>query len=128
MRALVKEEAGVHLKEVAIPIGGTNDVLIRVAFAGVCRTDLYVAEGRLNTPTPLILGHEFSGIVEQAPSGLPFAPGDPVAIIPQIRCGDCALCTSGESSDPPRCLRPQMLGVQRNGAFADYVAVPAWAV
>lgn len=67
MRALLKEGGSVRLARVPEPvIAAGDDVLVRVAFAGVCRTDLLVAEGRLPSRDPIVLGHELSGVVAAA--------------------------------------------------------------
>jgi threonine dehydrogenase-like Zn-dependent dehydrogenase len=104
MRALIRDRAGVRLEEVAAPHG---EVVIDVAYAGVCRTDLAVADGRLGAPR-VILGHELSGWLD----------GAPVTAIPFTACGECDRC--------PSCAR--WLGVDVDGAFAERVAVPASAV
>ncbi len=126
MKALVKE--GQHLAVRHLPrprIDAPDDVVIRVVAAGVCRTDVYVAEGRLPSQDPVVLGHEFSGVVSEAgPEAGGLFPGDRVTAFPLIPCGTCPACESGESSAGPRCRRPAMLGVQRHGAFAEYVVVP----
>jgi threonine dehydrogenase-like Zn-dependent dehydrogenase len=131
MRALVRDDKGVRLAAVPIPECGAHDVLLRVAYAGICRTDLYVADGRLPTRGPTILGHELSGIVERAPRDARLTRGTAVTVIPSIACRDCSECserTSDEPTDPPRCIRPRMLGLDRDGAFADFIAVPRDAV
>jgi threonine dehydrogenase-like Zn-dependent dehydrogenase len=92
-------------------------VLVRVAFAGVCRTDVYAADGRLSVDTPRVLGHELSGVVEE---GEPL--GAHVTVVPALPCARCAW------ADPPRCAEPAMLGLERDGAFAEYVVVPRQAV
>jgi threonine dehydrogenase-like Zn-dependent dehydrogenase len=113
MRALVREAGGVRLARVPLPAPGPGEVLVRVAFAGVCRTDVYVADGRVPVDPPRILGHELSGTTED---------GARVTAIPLVPCERCAF------ADPPTCAEPRMLGVQRDGAFAEYVAVPRAAV
>ena len=102
-----------------------DDVVIRVRAAGLCRTDLYVASGVVPVATPLVLGHEFSGIVEAAGPAARACPGDHVTVNPALPCGACASCLDGRSL---LCLTPQFLGVARDGAFAELVAVPDVAV
>lgn len=118
MRALVRQQ-GVHLREVPRPeLRSKQDVLIRVAVAGVCRTDSYVARGEVPVAEPLILGHEFSGVVEE---GGDLEPGTRVAVFPWETCGLCRWCEHGaEMACPARA----MLGLHRDGAFADFVRVP----
>jgi L-iditol 2-dehydrogenase len=104
MRALVRR-GKVELVERAAPEVADDHVLVEVRRAGICRTDLYVADGTLAVTEPRVLGHEAAGVVASEHSRLP--RGAHVAIDP---------------------VRPLMLGVERDGAFADYVVVPATAV
>ena len=132
MRALVKQSAGpgMVVKDVPIPACGLNDVLIKVHFAGVCGTDLHIwewdawASGRLKPP--LIIGHEFAGeIVElgsdAASAGL-LAVGDRVTAEGHIVCGHCLPCRTG---DFHVCRRTSIIGVDRDGAFAEFIVMPA---
>jgi threonine dehydrogenase-like Zn-dependent dehydrogenase len=127
MQALVKQGARVLLRNLPVPaLGNPDDVLVRVVVAGLCRTDLYVARGRIPGPDPLILGHEFSGTVEDTgPAVTGLRPRDRVAVMPLIPCGNCRTCASGEEIN---CLRRTMLGVDRDGAFAGFVVIPARCV
>ena len=107
-------------------LAAAHDVLIRVAVAGLCRTDVYVAQGRIASADPLVLGHEFSGTVEEIGPGVTaLAAGDRVAVMPVISCGDCEQCRGGLETI---CQRRTMLGVDRDGAFAEFVVVPGRAV
>lgn len=132
MRALVKENAGpgMVLRDVSKPTCGPNDVLIRVHYAGVCGTDLHIwewdawASGRLKPP--LTIGHEFAGeIVQLGPeateAGL-LAIGDLVTAEGHIVCGHCLPCRTG---DFHVCRRTSIIGVDRDGAFAEFIAMPA---
>lgn len=132
MRALVKERpgAGMTLQEVPVPAVGSNDVLIRVHHAGVCGTDLHIwewdswASGRLKPP--VVIGHEFAGeIVRLGPeaeaAGL-LTAGDLVTAEGHIVCGDCHPCRTGQGHV---CRRTRIIGVDRDGAFADYIVMPA---
>ncbi len=132
MRALVKETAGpgMVVRDVPTPTCGPNDVLIRVHYAGVCGTDLHIwewdawASARLKPP--VVIGHEFSGEVaelgrEAAAAGL-LAIGDLVTAEGHIICGHCLQCRIGEGH---LCRRTQIIGVDRDGAFAEYIAMPA---
>ncbi|MEO5799549.1 MAG: L-threonine 3-dehydrogenase [Gemmatimonadales bacterium] len=132
MRALVKPApgTGMELVERPIPTLGSRDVLIKVHFAGVCGTDLHIwewdawAAGRLKPP--VVIGHEFAGeIVELGPEVLRdgiFTVGDLVTAEGHIICGDCVPCRTGNGH---LCVRTQIIGVDRDGAFADYIAMPA---
>lgn len=113
MRALVREHGEVRLRQAPLPVPSPGEVLVRVEVAGVCRTDLQAACGLLPVREPRILGHEFAGTLD----------GVPVAVNPILPCGACLRCAAGGL-----CSRPDMLGVHRDGAFAEAVAVPASAV
>jgi threonine 3-dehydrogenase len=132
MRALVKESAGpgIVLREVPVPTCGPSEALIRVRHAGVCGTDLHIwewdswASNRLKPP--LVVGHEFAGEITQlgaeaGASGL-LAVGDLVTAEGHVVCGHCLQCRLG---DAHLCLRTQIIGVDRDGAFADYIVMPA---
>jgi threonine 3-dehydrogenase len=132
MRALVKETAGpgIVLREVPVPTCGPNQALIRVHYAGVCGTDLHIwewdswASNRLKPP--VVVGHEFAGEITQlgveADKGGLLAVGDRVTAEGHIVCGHCLQCRLG---DAHLCRRTQIIGVDRDGAFAEYIAVPA---
>jgi L-iditol 2-dehydrogenase len=125
MRALVKESHNVALKEVAIPrMHGRDEVLINVNLAGLCRTDIYAAEGRIPCMDNVILGHEFAGTVVET-STPHLSEGDRVTVMPVMSCGRCEQCLSGAAS---KCQRTTMLGIDRDGAFAEYVCVSASSV
>jgi len=129
MRAIVKESAapGLTLKEIPAPKMGAGDVLIRVKRVGLCGTDLHIyhwnhwAEGRIHPP--LVIGHEFSGVVEETgPFVTGFAAGDKVTAEGHIACGACFQCRTGLAHI---CRRVKIIGVDRDGAFADLVVMPA---
>ena len=132
MRALVKESAGpgMVLRDVPRPVCGASDALIRVHYAGVCGTDLHIwewdawASKRLRPP--VVIGHEFSGEVaelgaEAAAAGL-LEVGDLVTAEGHVVCGHCLQCRIG---DAHLCRRTRIIGVDRDGAFADYIVMPA---
>jgi L-iditol 2-dehydrogenase len=126
MKALVKNGRSISLQAVPRPVFAEEDVLIRVVAAGLCRTDLYAAEGRLACRDPLILGHEFAGVVQEVGSPVRgLALGDRVTAMPVLSCRACAQCAAGAETT---CLRPTMLGIDHHGAFAEFVAVPARSV
>src|SRR4051812_47044996 len=124
MQALVKSRDGVRIERRSVPrLDERDTILVRVAFAGLCRTDLHVAEGRVAVELPRTLGHELAGIVEHAPAGSGLAKGQRVTIQPAIPCGACVVCRDeGPAGDPPRCVQPSFLGVHRDGAFAELLA------
>lgn len=124
MKALLKSGTCVSVGRCQRPkLSHPNDVRIRVRVSGLCRTDLYVAQGLLDSPTDLVLGHEFSGTVEELGSEVrDLRIGQRVAVFPWLGCNKCAWCQSGKST---ACARRQMLGVNLNGAFAEEIVVPA---
>ena len=127
MRAIVKNGNAVNLIKIAAPIlGEADDVVVQVRAAALCRTDVFVADGIIRTKDPLVLGHEFSGVVESVGGAVTRAAvGDRVAVMPVISCGSCRECREGRSS---LCQNTRMLGLESDGAFADSVKVPERAV
>jgi threonine 3-dehydrogenase len=132
MRALVKESAGpgIVLREVPIPTCGPSEALIRIHHAGVCGTDLHIWEwdswASKRLKPPVIVGHEFAGEITQLGSeadaaGL-LAVGDLVTAEGHIVCGHCLQCRLGAAH---LCRRTLIIGVDRDGAFADYIVMPA---
>lgn len=127
MKALVKDNETLAIREELRPqVHTVDEVIIRVEIAGLCRTDVYVAEGTIATAGPLILGHEFAGVIsERGPQVKTLKEGDRVTVNPQLACGQCPSCWAGEHRS---CSHGCFLGVHRNGAFAEYIGVPAAAV
>ncbi len=126
MLALIKEGSQLQLQELPIPEPQTGEVLIRVRAAGLCRTDVLVMQGKLPAINPLIPGHEFAGEITAIGSDITqFQLGQPVTVHPLIGCGLCPCC---QIKRPEHCPDVQMLGVERHGAFAEYICVPAQAV
>ncbi|NJD27497.1 MAG: L-threonine 3-dehydrogenase [Chloroflexi bacterium] len=128
MQALVKTEAGpgLRLETVPDPQIGINDVLIRVHKTGICGTDLHIESwdpwAAKTIKPPLIVGHEFVGhIVEVGSNVSDFHPGDLVSGEGHVTCGRCRHCMAGQRHLCPNTLG---LGVGRDGAFAEYVALP----
>lgn len=116
------------IKEVPKPTAGTNEVLVKVAACGLCRTDLEYLKGEGSTlkPPPIILGHEPSGIVAEAGAGVSgIEAGQRVLIATPISCLSCDLCRSGRENLCPNMV---IVGANRDGAFAEYVVVPAAGV
>ncbi len=130
MRAIRKSQPapGLEVCELSEPKAERGQVLIRVRYAGVCGTDLHIADwdqwaqGRIRPP--LVLGHEFAGeIVEVGPDvAAQFKIGEPVTAEGHIVCGHCRQCRMG---DAHICRNTKIIGVDRDGAFADLVSVPA---
>ena len=104
------------------PIKG-DEVLVKVQACGICRTDVHIVEGTSRSTPPVVLGHEYAGIVEDVPKGnANFAPGQNVAIDPNISCGTCFHCRRGLVH---LCSNLRALGVDIDGGMAEYCIVPA---
>ena len=129
MRALVKEspEAGFVLKQVPEPSIREDEVLIRVRRAGVCGTDVHIYEwddwARGRCRPPFIVGHEFAGdVVSVGALVTDVREGDRVTAEGHIVDGRCLLCRTGNAHV---CPHTKIIGVDRDGCFADYIAMPA---
>ncbi len=126
MKALVytgeyRLETGEH----PAPVVNKGEALIRVSSAGICGSDISIWKGlHPRAEAPLIMGHEFSGTIEEIkePEGSGFKAGDRVTVEPLISCGTCAACKSGFSYV---CRNLKLYGIDKNGGFAEYVALPA---
>jgi threonine 3-dehydrogenase len=128
MQALVKKKAeeGLWLDEVPVPGIGINDVLIRVLRTGICGTDVHIynwdAWARRTIPVPMVVGHEFVGqIVEVGANVKDFHPGEVVSGEGHVVCGHCRNCLAGRRH---LCKDTRGIGVNRPGAFAEYLALP----
>jgi 2-desacetyl-2-hydroxyethyl bacteriochlorophyllide A dehydrogenase len=129
MLAVVKEREGpgFAVKKVPVPKPGEDDVLIRVKSVGICGSDIPILAGTRAIPWPMIPGHEFAGDVAKAGSraaGL-FKEGDRVTSCLVIGCGNCRYCIEGKES---LCDNLVETGIHVDGAFAEYVRVPAKTV
>ncbi len=129
MKALVKSrpEAGIWLEDVPIPEAGTNEVLIKIERTGICGTDLHIVNwddwAQRNIRTPRIIGHEFVGeIMDIGPGVRGYAVGDRVSGEGHITCGTCRNCRAGKRH---LCDRSIGIGGGRDGAFAEYLVMPA---
>jgi 2-desacetyl-2-hydroxyethyl bacteriochlorophyllide A dehydrogenase len=125
MRAVIWEAPGqLAVTEVADPAPGHGELVIQVGACGICGTDVHIADGEFSpTPYPIIPGHEFAGRVVARGSGVPdWRDGERVAVDPSLFCGHCPPCRSGRGN---LCLNWNAIGDTVNGAFAEYVAVPA---
>jgi threonine 3-dehydrogenase len=128
MKALVKSKAerGLWLSDVAEPRPGINDVLIRVHRTGICGTDLHIYKwdewAAKTIPVPLVVGHEFVGeVVEVGSNVADFQPGQIVSGEGHVVCGRCRNCLAGRRH---LCADTQGVGVNRAGAFAEYIVLP----
>ncbi|MBC8080757.1 MAG: alcohol dehydrogenase catalytic domain-containing protein [Gorillibacterium sp.] len=123
--AVLNQWEQIEIVDVPVPVLGDEEVLIKVKYSGVCGSDVTIYKGSHPTAkTPVILGHEFTGVVERVNSTKrhDLKQGDRVVVEPLISCGDCAACRAGNWHV---CRSLKLLGIHSNGGFADYVKVPA---
>ena len=128
MQSIVKKKAeqGLWIDEVAIPPVGINDVLIKIKKTAICGTDVHIynwdAWAQKTIPVPMVIGHEFVGMVEKVGNNVTdFAPGDIVSGEGHIVCGRCRNCLAGRRH---LCMKTSGVGVNRTGAFAEYLCIP----
>lgn len=128
MKALVKAKAepGLWLQDVPEPDVGINDVLIKVLKTGICGTDLHIhkwdAWAQKTIPVPMVVGHEFVGEVVAVGSNVNgFKSGEIVSAEGHVVCGHCRNCLAGRRH---LCKYVVGIGVNREGAFAEYISVP----
>ena len=134
MQAIVKSkrEKGLTLQTVPVPSIGINDVLVRVLKTGICGTDVHIYNWDLwaqkTIPVPMTVGHEFVGRVEAIGANVhDFSPGELVSGEGHVVCGRCRNCLAGRRH---LCKDTRGVGVNRSGAFAEYIALPVsniWA-
>ncbi|HXX27534.1 MAG TPA: L-threonine 3-dehydrogenase [Terriglobales bacterium] len=135
MLAVVKQQAapGVEIREVKLPALGSSDVLVKVKVASICGTDLHIYEwdrwAQRRIHPPLIPGHEFCGnVVAVGNEVTNVREGDFVSAEMHVACGTCLQCRTGEAHI---CQRVKIIGVDADGAFAEYVVIPEsniWAL
>ena len=132
MKALVKAkpERGIWMRDIDRPTVGYNDVLIKINKTAICGTDIHIYQwddwAQHTIPVPLTAGHEFCGqIVECGSEVRGFEIGDRVSAEGHITCGVCRNCRAGRRH---LCMNTMGVGVNRPGAFAEYLAVPAFNV
>jgi len=128
MKALCKSrpEPGLWLEEIPVPEIGINDVLIRVRRASICGTDIHILNwdewARRTIPVPMAIGHEFMGEIVAVGSNVSdFFPGQIVSGEGHVVCGRCRNCLAGRRH---LCAHTSGVGVNRPGAFAEYIALP----
>jgi len=128
MKALVKKspEPGVWLEDVPTPQIGINDVLIKIHKTSICGTDLHIFNwdtwAQKTIKPPMVIGHEFVGTIEKMGSNVQdFKLGDLVSGEGHLVCGRCRNCLAGRRH---LCKDPKGIGVNRDGAFAEYLAIP----
>ncbi len=128
MWALVKEkpEEGIWMKKVPVPSVGYNDVKIKIRKTAICGTDVHIYQwnkwAQKTIPIGLTIGHEYVGeVVEVGQGARGFHPGDIVSGEGHITCGKCRNCLEGHKEN---CRDAKGVGVNRNGAFAEYLVIP----
>lgn len=128
MKAIVKakSDVGLELQDVPEPSVGSHDVLIKVMKTGICGTDLHIYNwdrwAQQTIPVPMVVGHEFVGkVVEVGPDVKSFKAGDIVSGEGHLVCGRCRNCLAGRRH---LCAHTVGVGVNRTGAFAEYISIP----
>ena len=129
MKSLVKSKAevGIWLEDVEKPECDHNDVLIKIKKTAICGTDMHIYNwdewSQKTIPVPMTVGHEFVGVIDQIGAGAQgFAIGDRVSGEGHITCGHCRNCRAGRRH---LCRNTEGVGVNRAGAFAEYLSIPA---
>ena len=128
MKALIKSsrEKGIWLENIPEPECNTNDVKIRITHSSICGTDLHIYKwdewAQKTLDVPLVIGHEFCGIVEEIGPGVThYKLGQRVSGEGHITCGNCRNCRAGKRH---LCQKSSGIGVHRDGAFAEYLIIP----
>ncbi len=126
MLALVKTQKGegyFSLEERPVPQYGEDEVLVRVKYGGICGTDIHILHDQFTYYPPVIVGHEFSGVVEEVGARVTlFKKGDAVVGEPHNKaCGKCYLCRNGHIQN---CMDKRSIGWGIDGCFTDYVVMP----
>ncbi|NHN31455.1 alcohol dehydrogenase catalytic domain-containing protein [Paenibacillus sp. S3N08] len=122
-------KAGLYIAEKQVTVGQIDipdlqpgEALVKVAYAGICGTDMMIYSGKHpRAKAPLAMGHEFSGVIERINGESSFIVGSRVVIEPTLSCGKCEACLAGETHV---CKTLKLLGIDKHGGFAEYVAVP----
>lgn len=126
MKAAVLEDwKNLAVRKVDKPEPAVGEALVRVGLTGICGSDVHIFNGDIPIArTPVIPGHEFMGTIAALPGGEAgsLSMGQRVAVHPLVSCGICTACRRGH---PHVCAKLVVIGVNRNGAFAEYVSVPA---
>jgi len=129
MKALVKVAAGpghVAIQDVPVREPGPDDLLIRVKYCGICGTDLHIYADEFPNDPPVIMGHEYCGTIVQVGAGVQGEWRVGERVVGELHtgaCGKCALCLAGK---PHICDHKLALGSRHDGAFAEYLTLPAW--
>jgi len=123
LAAVFNGNKNINLSDYSLRALENNELLIKVAYSGVCGTDKHIYEGTAPSRVPVILGHEFSGtIADKGNKNTGFKIGDKVAVDPNIYCGYCKYCRIGKINF---CENLKAIGVTLDGGFAEYSIVPS---
>lgn len=124
MKAIVYKGAkNLEYIDVQKPVIKDSEVLLKIKSVGICGTDLHIYGGGMSTPESFVMGHEFSGVIEEIGSNVTeFQIGDRVVGEHVIRCKECHYCSGGK---PNLCENAQVIGLNLPGALAEYLAIPA---
>ncbi|HTX18276.1 MAG TPA: alcohol dehydrogenase catalytic domain-containing protein, partial [Bacteroidota bacterium] len=121
--ALFEKPHALSIRQASLRAMLPNEVLLKVEACGVCGTDVHIVEGTSRSTPPVVLGHEFTGIVEDVGSGVKgVSRGQRASVDPNISCGTCFYCRRGLVH---LCERLLALGVDINGGMAEYCLVPS---
>lgn len=129
----LKRQGVVAVEDIARPVAGQGEVLLRILAAGVCRTDCHIRHHPFATPNDTTLGHEIAGeIVAAGPGVTGWAIGDRVVVHPCWACGSCRQCRAGRENycegHGTKRVPPPTPGVTRNGGMAEFAVAPASAL
>jgi L-iditol 2-dehydrogenase len=128
MKALLKVSKGkgqMEIRQVEIPKIKSNEVLIQVKYVGICGSDLHIYHDEHPNHPPVILGHEFSGIITEVGSEVKnWRPGD--RVVAELHGGACLECVLCKTGNVFACPQKRPIGWWTNGAYAEYIAIPAW--
>ncbi len=124
MKALIfHEPERISVEDVADPVPGPGEVVLKVAAAAICHSDIRVYRGQKHARPGVIPGHEIAGVVSEVGEGVgSVRSGDRVAVCPILACGRCDFCRSGRRH---RCPERRTLGYEENGGLAELLLVPA---
>ncbi|MEN8814567.1 MAG: alcohol dehydrogenase catalytic domain-containing protein, partial [Glaciecola sp.] len=130
MKSLAKlyDKPGIWLNDAPIPTFGPNDLLIKIRKTAICGTDMHIYNwdtwSQNTIPVPMIVGHEYVGeVVDMGSEAKGFSKGDRVSGEGHITCGHCRNCRAGRRH---LCRNTEGVGVNRQGAFAEYLVIPAF--
>ena len=127
MKAVVKFQRGkgsMELRDVAMPVFGDHEILIRIRASGVCGTDYHIYTGEYQSFPPHIVGHEFSGeIVEVGSKVTQLKPGD--RVISELNVESCGICRYCKTGNPQICLSKKAPGTHIDGSYAEFQKMPA---